>query len=73
MRKASKSPVAPGRVDAAQSGGRGGEVVAKFSSQTMMKHPAQPEEIPGFPLLVSPQSFSYITGEILPIIGCAGG
>ena len=44
--------------------------VAKFGSQTPMKRPAQPEEIaPAFVFLASPQTSSYITGEILPIIG----
>jgi NAD(P)-dependent dehydrogenase (short-subunit alcohol dehydrogenase family) len=44
--------------------------IAKFGSQTPMKRPAQPEEIaPAFVFLASPQTSSYITGEILPIIG----
>lgn len=44
--------------------------VAKFGSQTPMKRPAQPEEIaPAFVFLASPQMSSYITGEILPIVG----
>ena len=46
------------------------EKVAKFGSQTVMKRPAQPEEIaPAFVFLASPQCSSYITGEILPIVG----
>lgn len=46
------------------------EKVAQFGSQTVMKRPAQPEEIaPAFVFLASPQCSSYITGEILPIIG----
>ena len=46
------------------------EKVAKFGSNTVMKRPAQPEEIaPAFVFLASPQCSSYITGEILPIIG----
>jgi NAD(P)-dependent dehydrogenase (short-subunit alcohol dehydrogenase family) len=50
------------------------EKVAKFGSQTVMKRPAQPEEIaPAFVFLASPQMSSYITGEILPIIGGYGG
>ena len=49
---------------------RQGEQVAKFGSQTPMKRPAQPEEIaPAFVFLASPQMSSYITGEILPVIG----
>lgn len=48
--------------------------VAKFGSQTVMKRPAQPEEIaPAYVFLASPQCSSYITGEILPIIGGYGG
>jgi NAD(P)-dependent dehydrogenase (short-subunit alcohol dehydrogenase family) len=44
--------------------------VAKFGSQTPMKRPAQPEEIsPAYVFLASPQCSSYITGEILPIVG----
>lgn len=46
------------------------EVIAKFGSDTPMKRPAQPEEIaPAYVFLASPQCSSYITGEILPIIG----
>jgi len=49
--------------------------VAKFGADTPMKRPAQPEEIaPAYVFLASPQLSSYITGEILPIIGgYAGG
>ncbi|CAN7399152.1 SDR family oxidoreductase [Brevundimonas sp. LjRoot202] len=48
--------------------------VAQFGSGTVMKRPAQPEEIaPAFVFLASPQCSSYITGEILPIIGGYGG
>jgi NAD(P)-dependent dehydrogenase (short-subunit alcohol dehydrogenase family) len=44
--------------------------VAKFGAKTPMGRPAQPEEIaPAFVFLASPQTASYITGEILPIIG----
>lgn len=44
--------------------------VSKFGSQTPMKRPAQPEEIaPAYVFLASEQCSSYITGEILPIIG----
>ncbi len=46
------------------------EDVAQFGSQTPMKRPAQPEEIaPAYVFLASPHCSSYITGEILPIIG----
>lgn len=49
--------------------------VAQFGAQTPMKRAAQPEEIaPAYVFLASPQTSSYITGEILPIIGgYAGG
>ncbi|TGP49637.1 SDR family oxidoreductase [bacterium M00.F.Ca.ET.230.01.1.1] len=44
--------------------------VAQFGAKTPMKRPAQPEEIaPAYVFLASPQCSSYITGEILPIIG----
>jgi NAD(P)-dependent dehydrogenase (short-subunit alcohol dehydrogenase family) len=44
--------------------------VAKFGSQTKMKRPAQPEEIaPAYVFLAAPGCSSYITGEILPIVG----
>jgi NAD(P)-dependent dehydrogenase (short-subunit alcohol dehydrogenase family) len=44
--------------------------VAQFGGDTPMKRPAQPEEIaPAFVFLASPQLSSYITGEILPVIG----
>jgi NAD(P)-dependent dehydrogenase (short-subunit alcohol dehydrogenase family) len=44
--------------------------VSKFGSQTPMKRPAQPEEIaPAFVFLAAPSCSSYITGEILPVIG----
>jgi len=44
--------------------------VSKFGADTPMRRPAQPEEIaPAYVFLASPQCSSYITGEILPIIG----
>jgi NAD(P)-dependent dehydrogenase (short-subunit alcohol dehydrogenase family) len=50
------------------------EDVSKFGSDTPMKRPAQPEEIaPAYVFLASPQCSSYITGEILPIIGGYSG
>jgi NAD(P)-dependent dehydrogenase (short-subunit alcohol dehydrogenase family) len=50
------------------------EQVAKFGSSVPMKRPAQPEEIaPAFVFLASAQCSSYITGEILPIIGGYSG
>jgi NAD(P)-dependent dehydrogenase (short-subunit alcohol dehydrogenase family) len=46
------------------------EAVAKFGGETPMQRPAQPEEIaPAFVFLAAPSCSSYITGEILPIIG----
>jgi NAD(P)-dependent dehydrogenase (short-subunit alcohol dehydrogenase family) len=46
------------------------EGVSKFGADTPMKRPAQPEEIaPAYVFLASPHCSSYITGEILPIIG----
>ena len=46
------------------------EAVAKFGSDTPMKRPAQPEEIaPAYVFLASSHCSSYITGEILPVIG----
>jgi NAD(P)-dependent dehydrogenase (short-subunit alcohol dehydrogenase family) len=49
--------------------------VAKFGSQTPMQRAAQPEEIaPAFVFFAAPSCSSYITGEILPVIGgYAGG
>jgi NAD(P)-dependent dehydrogenase (short-subunit alcohol dehydrogenase family) len=48
--------------------------VAEFGASTQMRRPAQPEEIaPAYVFLASPQCSSYITGEILPIIGGYGG
>jgi NAD(P)-dependent dehydrogenase (short-subunit alcohol dehydrogenase family) len=46
------------------------EAVSQFGAKTPMKRPAQPEEIaPAFVFLASPQMSSYITGEVLPIVG----
>ena len=49
--------------------------VAEFGASTPMKRPAQPEEIaPAYVFLASSHCSSFITGEILPIIGgYAGG
>jgi NAD(P)-dependent dehydrogenase (short-subunit alcohol dehydrogenase family) len=48
--------------------------ISKFGADTPMKRPAQPEEIaPAYVFLASPQCSSYITGEILPIIGGYSG
>ncbi len=46
------------------------EDVSQFGAKTVMKRPAQPEEIaPAFVFLASAHCSSYITGEVLPIIG----
>ena len=46
------------------------EDVAKFGANTPMKRPAQPEELaPAYVFLASPHCSSYITGEVLPIVG----
>jgi NAD(P)-dependent dehydrogenase (short-subunit alcohol dehydrogenase family) len=53
---------------------RDAEGVSKFGGDTPMKRPAQPEEIaPAFVFLAAPSCSSYITGEILPIIGGYSG
>ena len=44
--------------------------VAQFGAKTMMKRPAQPEEIaPAYVFLASSHTSSFITGEVLPILG----
>jgi NAD(P)-dependent dehydrogenase (short-subunit alcohol dehydrogenase family) len=46
------------------------EDVSHFGESVPMKRPAQPEEIaPAYVFLASPQCSSYITGEILPVVG----
>jgi NAD(P)-dependent dehydrogenase (short-subunit alcohol dehydrogenase family) len=46
------------------------EKISQFGADTQMKRPAQPEEIaPAYVFLASPQCSSFITGEVLPIIG----
>lgn len=53
---------------------RNAEGVSKFGGDTPMKRPAQPEEIsPAYVFLAAPSCSSYITGEILPIIGGYSG
>src|SRR6185295_11806891 len=48
--------------------------VREFGSDTPMKRAAQPEEIaPAFVFLAAPCCSSYITGEILPVIGGYSG
>lgn len=49
---------------------RDAEGVSEFGAGTVMGRPAQPEEIaPAFVFFASPQCSSYITGEVLPVIG----
>jgi NAD(P)-dependent dehydrogenase (short-subunit alcohol dehydrogenase family) len=44
--------------------------VSNFGGDTPMKRPAQPEEIaPAYVFLAAPVCSSYITGEVLPVIG----
>jgi NAD(P)-dependent dehydrogenase (short-subunit alcohol dehydrogenase family) len=53
---------------------RSAKEVASFGSKTAMKRAAQPEEIaPAYVFLAAPSCSSYITGEILPIIGGYSG
>jgi NAD(P)-dependent dehydrogenase (short-subunit alcohol dehydrogenase family) len=48
--------------------------VASFGNYTAMKRAAQPEEIaPAFVFMAAPSCSSYITGEILPVIGGYSG
>jgi NAD(P)-dependent dehydrogenase (short-subunit alcohol dehydrogenase family) len=48
--------------------------ITQFGAETPMKRAAQPEEIaPAYVFLASAQCSSYITGEILPIIGGYSG
>jgi NAD(P)-dependent dehydrogenase (short-subunit alcohol dehydrogenase family) len=48
--------------------------VSEFGAKQAMKRPAQPEEIaPAFVFLASPVCSSYITGEVLPIVGGGPG
>jgi NAD(P)-dependent dehydrogenase (short-subunit alcohol dehydrogenase family) len=49
---------------------RPAEQVAHSGSSTPMGRAAQPEEIaPAYVFLAAPACSSYITGEILPIVG----
>jgi len=50
------------------------EGASRFGGETPMRRPAQPEEMaPAYVFLASPQTASYITGEILPVIGGYSG
>lgn len=62
--------VAPGPVWTPLNPSDNPEKIAEFGSNTRMKRPAQPEEIaPAYVFLASPQMSSFITGEVLPVIG----
>ncbi len=53
---------------------RSAKAIQKFGADTPMRRPAQPEEIaPAFVFLAAPSCSSYITGEVLPIIGGYSG
>ena len=46
------------------------EKVAEFGADTPMKRPAQPEEIaPAFVFFASEADSSYITGEVITLLG----
>ena len=46
------------------------EEVAEFGEDVPMKRPAQPEEVaPAYVFLAAPACSSYITGEVLPVLG----
>ena len=46
------------------------EKVSKFGSDVPMKRPAQPEELaPLYVFLAAPSCSSYISGEVMPVIG----
>jgi NAD(P)-dependent dehydrogenase (short-subunit alcohol dehydrogenase family) len=56
------TPLNPADVDA--------EKVAEFGRKVPMKRPAQPEEVaPAYVFLAAPSCSSYISGEILPVLG----
>ena len=63
--------IAPGPVwTPLNASDREAEDVSQFGSGTPMKRPAQPEEIaPAYVFLAFSHCSSYITGEILPIVG----
>lgn len=51
-------------------GGKSPEQVAHFGESTAMGRPAQPEEIaPAFVFFASAADSSYVTGQVLPILG----
>ena len=51
-----------------------GALGAEAHAHQRLRRPAQPEEIaPAYVFLASPQTSSYITGEVLPILGGYSG
>jgi NAD(P)-dependent dehydrogenase (short-subunit alcohol dehydrogenase family) len=62
--------VAPGPVWTPLNPSDQPDAIENFGSNTRMKRPAQPEEIaPAYVFLASKQMSSFITGEVLPVIG----
>jgi len=62
--------VAPGPVWTPLNPSDNPDQMKTFGSNTRMGRPAQPEECaPAYVFLASPQMSSFITGEILPVIG----
>ena len=63
--------VAPGPVwTALNPADRPADKIKHFGADTLMRRAAQPEEIaPAFVFLAAPSCSSYITGEVLPVIG----
>ena len=62
--------VAPGPVWTPLNPSENPEKMDAFGAEPRMKRPGQPEEIaPAYLFLASPQMSSFITGEILPVIG----
>ena len=60
------TPLNPADVDA--------EKVSQFGGDVGMKRPAQPEEVaPAYVFLAAPSCSSYITGEVLPVLGGQSG
>jgi NAD(P)-dependent dehydrogenase (short-subunit alcohol dehydrogenase family) len=60
------TPLNPADVDA--------EKVRKFGGDVPMKRPAQPEEVaPAYVFLAAPSCSSFISGEILPVLGGGAG
>jgi NAD(P)-dependent dehydrogenase (short-subunit alcohol dehydrogenase family) len=62
--------VAPGPVWTPLNPTDNPEAIKTFGTNTRMGRPAQPEEVaPAYLFLASPQMSSFITGEVLPVIG----